>query len=163
MKALRKMIGAVVLLIGVGVLAVGVYFVQQGYAAEAEIRDRMAAEAVATEIEGVEQAVVDAATATNQALLIRSHTLGKFGSYASMERTDPNRDVYLKGLTLRNALNMARMGFELSLMVKAIGAIFAVTGLGLAITGAVVYAMAARVNEQEERAAVRQASLAFAH
>ena len=53
-----------------------------------------------------------------------------------MERDDPNRDVYIKGLTLRNALNLAIVGFGLADLAIGIGGVTVVLGLmiaGLAI------------------------------
>ena len=46
-----------------------------------------------------------------------------------MERDDPNRDVYLKGLTLRNALNLAAVGFGVGDMAIGLGAVTVVLGL----------------------------------
>jgi hypothetical protein len=46
-----------------------------------------------------------------------------------MERDDPNRETYLKGLTLRNSQNMAVKGFRVSELVIGIGALL--IGLGL--------------------------------
>jgi hypothetical protein len=46
-----------------------------------------------------------------------------------MERDDPNRETYLKGLALRNSLNMAVMGFRVSEFVIGIGVVL--IGLGL--------------------------------
>ena len=73
--------------------------------------------------------MTDAATATVQAATLKEHTYGKFGPYAGMERDDPNRETYRKGLTMRNSLNMAVMGLRVAELVIGIGALL--IGLGL--------------------------------
>ncbi|MDA1257601.1 MAG: hypothetical protein O3C10_07135 [Chloroflexi bacterium] len=151
MPALRKLIGIAVFAIGVGVLAVGAFFIQQGYAAESEISDRLADEAVTITIDDVAYPVNSGERATAQALVIKSHTLERYGPWQTLERDSDERAAVLDGLVLRNSLNMARMGFDLSLMVRATGLVFAVIGMGLATTGAVVYALATRVNEEERK------------
>ncbi len=80
--------------------------------------------------------VNDAKTAEAEAEVIKEHTFGRYGPYADMERDDPNRDTYLKGLTLRNALNLAVVGFGVTDLAIGTGAISIVLGLivgGLAI------------------------------
>ena len=47
-----------------------------------------------------------------------------------MEIDDPNRDVYLKGLTLRNALNLGIVGLGVADMAIALGAVTIVLGFG---------------------------------
>lgn len=161
MTALRKLIGIGVLAIGIGVLVVGGYFIQQGFAAESEIKDRLADEAVTITIDDVEYAVDSGELATAQALVIKSHTLDRYGPWQTLERGSDERASVLDGLTLRNSLNMARMGFDLSLMVKATGLVFVIIGFGLATTGAVVYTLAARL-EQKERVETGKVRAAYA-
>ena len=75
-------------------------------------------------------------TAKAQQDTIEAHTFGRFGPYSGMERDDPNRDVYIKGLTLRNALNLAVVGFGVADLAIGIGWVTVVLGLmiaGLAI------------------------------
>ena len=50
-----------------------------------------------------------------------------------MEPDDPNRETYLEGLTLRNALNLAVVGFGVADLAIGTGAISIV--LGLIVTG----------------------------
>ncbi len=80
--------------------------------------------------------VEDVETAKAQQDTIEAHTFGRFGPYSGMERDDPNRDVYIKGLTLRNALNLAVVGFGVADLAIGIGWVTVVLGLmiaGLAI------------------------------
>ena len=77
--------------------------------------------------------VEDVETARAQQDYIEEHTFGRFGPYSGMERDDPNRDVYIKGLTLRNALNLAIVGFGVADL--AIGVGWVAVALGLIIAG----------------------------
>ena len=65
------------------------------------------------------------AEAQAMADVIKVHTLktteGK--TYAQLDREDPNRDFYLKSVTLRSALTQAYMGFRVAELVMGIGAI----------------------------------------
>ncbi|MEE8347066.1 MAG: hypothetical protein V3S20_06945, partial [Dehalococcoidia bacterium] len=73
--------------------------------------------------------VDDVATARAQEGIIKEHTLGTLGPYSGMEREDPNRETYLKGVTLRTALNQAVMGFKVADLVVGVGALVLVIGL----------------------------------
>jgi hypothetical protein len=154
MTALRKLIGIALLALGAGALIVGTFFVQQGFAAESEIKDRMAEEAVT--IDDVAYPVDTAELATAQAAITKPHTLERYGLWQTLERGSDERASVLGGLTLRNSLNKARMGLDLSLMVKAIGGVFMVVGLGFVSTGAMVYTLAAR-QQAKERVEAREA------
>lgn len=135
--------------IGLLIVVLGVFFVVQGWSAKNEVRAAMQDEAVATTIEGVNLPVLDQRTASNQANLIKSHTLGSFGTYTSLEREDPQRDTYIKGLTLRNSLHLARLGLDLSELVMGLGALFVTVGGAIATLGAVLAAHLFRVTEPE--------------
>ena len=154
MTALRKLTGIALLALGAGALIVGTFFVQQGFAAESEIKDRMAEEAVT--IDDVAYPVDTAELATAQAAITKPHTLERYGLWQTLEPGSEERASVLGGLTLRNSLNMARMGHDLSLMVKAIGGVFMVVGLGFVSTGAMVYTLAAR-QQAKERVEAREA------
>lgn len=154
MTALRKLTGIALLALGAGALIVGTFFVQQGFAAESEIKDRMAEEAVT--IDDVAYPVDTAELATAQAAITKPHTLERYGLWQTLERGSEERASVLGGLTLRNSLNKARMGLDLSLMVKAIGGVFMVVGLGFVSTGAMVYTLAAR-QQAKERVEAREA------
>ena len=135
--------------IGLLIVALGVFFVVQGWSAKNEVRAAMQDEAVTTAIDGVDVPVLDQRTATNQANLIKSHTLGTSGPYVNLDRNDPVRDTYLKGLTLRNSLHLARMGLDLSELVMGLGALFVAVGGAIATLGAVLAAHLFRVTEPE--------------
>ncbi len=122
-------LGAVFL--GLFLVGIGTFFITEGFAAKDIIRDALAEEEVVTSSDAAipDAPVLSAATAESQADVIKAHTLGQLGPYTSMDREDPNRDVYLKGLTLRNSLNLAVMGFKVSDLVIGVGAIFLLLGV----------------------------------
>ena len=132
---MNKGSATIVLAIGLVVLVIGVVLVVLGIAARSEVITGMKDEEVTTEIDGKDVPVTSARAAMNQYDLIKSHTLGSFGSYSSLERDDPRRDTYLRGLTLRNSLVIGRMGLQISLLIIGLGALFILTGASLAITG----------------------------
>lgn len=146
---MKRLAGLTVAVAGVLVIALGAFFVAQGWSARQEIRTRMLDEGVTTTIDDVQVPVTDQRTAMNQADLIREHTLGTFGTYSSLDREDPRRATYITGLTLRNSLTLARMGLDVSNLVMGLGAIFLAVGGSFAVTGAVVAASATRAVETE--------------
>ncbi len=155
MSALMKLVGIGVLAIGVGVLVMGGYFIQQGFAAESEIKDRLADEAVTITIDDVEYAVDSGELATAQALVIKSHTLDKYGPWQTLERGSDERATLLDGLTLRNSLYLARMGLDVSELVIGLGAIFLTLGTGLALAGAVIVQVERAMTEKKPVADIR--------
>ncbi len=141
MVALQKLSWVAVVaavLLGIGMIVVGSIFVIMGADAKGDIREALRKEKVITakdaSLPGV--LVEDVATARAQQDAIEAHTFGRFGPYSGMERDDPNRDVYIKGLALRNALNLAIVGFGVADLAMGLGAVTIVLGViiaGLAI------------------------------
>ncbi len=68
-----------------------------------------------------------------QAEVIKRSTREQYGRYTDMARDDPNRDHYLRGLTLQNGLNLAVLGFGVADLAIGTGAV--VILLGVAILG----------------------------
>jgi len=128
---IRRYMWVVPVLIGLVFVGAGVYMISEGVAAKNEVHDTLVAEQISTSDDAtIPGALVDsAATARVQEELIREHTLGEMGPYSGMERDDPQRETYLKGVTLRNALNMAVLGFNVSNLVIGIGVLVVVIGL----------------------------------
>ena len=126
------------ILLGIGMVALGVIFVLMGYGAKSDIREALLKEKVITGADSAipDVLVEDVETAKAQQDTIEAHTFGRFGPYSGMERDDPNRDVYIKGLTLRNALNLAVVGFGVADLAIGIGWVTVV--LGLMIAGLVI-------------------------
>lgn len=94
----------------------GGVFLYKGHATRSEILAALADEQVTATIDGVEVPVNSQATAQNQADVIRSHTLERYGPWQTIPgkledgSANPVRQTFLNGLTLRNSLYMARMG-----------------------------------------------------
>jgi len=132
---MSKGVSSVFLICGLVLLVGGIVLVVAGAVTLGEVVRGMAEEEVTTEIDGEQVSVTTANAAMNQANLIKEHTLGNFGSYASMARDDPNRATYLSGLTLRNALFIGRMGLQIGLLLVGLGALLLVAGIPLAVAG----------------------------
>ena len=126
----------------IGALALGLLFVGLGalfmitaLEAKGAIRTALAEENVTTSKDAVNFGVpagvlvTDATTAEAQAEVIKMHSIDRYGLYTDMERDDPNRATYIKGLTLRNSLNMAVMGFGIADLAMGMGAIIVLMGL----------------------------------
>jgi hypothetical protein len=123
---------------GAVLLVFGGFFVYKALDAKALITAELMDEAVITgddaAIPGV--MVLDAATAQAESDVIKAHTFGKYGPYSEMDREDPNRATYLKGVTLRNALNMAVMGYGIADLAMATGAVIMLIGFAAGAMGA---------------------------
>ena len=138
LRTFSKIAVAVAILLGIGMIALGVIFILMGYGAKSDIREALLQEKVITGADSAIPGVLveDLVTAKAQQDTIEAHTFGRFGPYSGMERDDPNRDVYIKGLTLRNALNLAVVGFGVADLAIGMGWVTVVLGLmiaGLAI------------------------------
>lgn len=77
--------------------------------------------------------VDDADTARAQADAIKTHTLGTWGPYSELPRDDPRRAQFIDGVALRTALSMAVMGFKLTDLVIAAGAILLLAGVATVV------------------------------
>ena len=88
--------------------------------------------------------VEDAETARAQQDAIESHTFGRWGPYSSLDRDDPRGDTYVTGLTLRNSLNLAVLGFGVADLATAMGAVTMVLGLIIAGFAVPVHLLVAR-------------------
>ncbi len=161
MKAtIKRYVWIGVLVFGLGFLAAGAFFVTQGLAAKAQIKAALLEEQITTGKDGVKFGVAegtlvqDATTAQAEADIIKFHTMGKWGPYSKMSRDDPNRAIYLNGVTLRTALGMAVMGFGVANLAIGTGVIIVI--LGVMTTGAGVLGLY-WVSEAEPKAS-RQVS-----
>ena len=138
MLAISKIAVAIALVLGIGMVITGSIFIFMGVDAKGDIKEALRKEKVITSPDSAIPGVLveDVKTAKAQQDAIESHTFGRFGPYAGMESDDPNREVYLKGLTLRNALNLAIVGFGVADLAVGLGAVTIVLGLiiaGLAV------------------------------
>ena len=138
LQTISKIAVVVALLLGAGMVTLGTIFILMGADAKGDIRSALLKEKVITSADSALPGVLveDVATAKAQQDAIEAHTFGRFGPYSGMERDDPNRDVYLKGLTLRNALNLGIVGFGIADLAIGVGGVTVVLGLiiaGLAV------------------------------
>ena len=130
MGAITKFGWVAAVLVGIAFVAVGITFITLGLDAKDEIRTAMIAEDVRTgDDASIPNALVqDAETARVQEATLTEHTRGANGTYTSMDREDPNRESYLKALTMRNSLNLSIMGFGVSDLAIGVGLVSILMG-----------------------------------
>jgi hypothetical protein len=140
LRIVSKIAVVVAILLGIGMIALGSIFVALGYDAKNDIKAALRKEQVITAPDSVIPGVLveDADTAKAQADAIEAHTFGRFGPYSQLPREDPNRETYLNGLILRNALNLAVVGFGVGDLAIGVGFI-------TIVLGAIIAALAAPV------------------
>ncbi|MBM3925994.1 MAG: hypothetical protein FJ320_08420 [SAR202 cluster bacterium] len=147
LRTVSKIAVVIAIAMGLGMMAMGVAFIVLGAEAKSDIRAALRQEEVITSadasIPGVP--VEDVQTARAQAEAIEAHTFGRFGPYSSMQRDDPNRQVYLNGLTLRNSLNLTIVGFGVGDLAIGMGAVTVVLGLIIAALAVPVHVLVMRV------------------
>ncbi len=158
MVGLRKNLWIGAMVFGLGLLALGSFFMVRGFDAKAEIRSAMEEEHVLLSADAVnfglaEEAsvpVTDAETARAEAEVIRTHSMAIKGtvlksgqdttlSYADMKKDlfvsdtayTNARTTYLNGLNLRNSLNMAVMGFGLADLAIGSGVVLLLVGIAV--------------------------------
>ena len=141
MTALRTHLWIGAAAVGLAFVALGILFVVMGLDAKATIRAALADENVTTSSDAVEFGVPagilvrDAKTAEAQADVIKMHSIENYGLYTEMERDDPNRATYIKGLTLRNSLNLSVLGFGVADLAIGTGAVILLMGVATLAVG----------------------------
>ena len=131
---------------GVLLLALGALFVLRGLAARAEITAALLEENATTPTvrtpdsdaaaaAPAPEPIRDARTARMRSDEIKQHTLTKAGPYQKIPSDHPDRQWFLNGLTIRNALNMAIMGYGVANMAVGVGVGFVVLGVGVLALG----------------------------
>jgi len=136
MKTLKRHLWVGALALGLLFIVLGTLFMVIGLDAKDMIQTALADENVTTSADAVEYGVpagvvvTDAKTAEAQAEVIKKHSFDRYGRYADMDRDDLNREAYLNGLTLRNSLNMAVMGFGVADLAIGMGAVIVLMGVG---------------------------------
>ena len=132
--------------LGLGMIVLGSIFIGMGLDAKGEVREALKKAQVVTSIDAAIPGVLveDAKTARAQQDAIEDHTFGKWGPYSSLDRDDPRRETYITGLTLRNSLNLAVVGFGVADMAVAMGAVTIVLGLIIAGFAVPVHLLVAR-------------------
>ncbi|MBI2856403.1 MAG: hypothetical protein HYX93_06120 [Chloroflexi bacterium] len=153
LQTISKFAVAIAMLVGLGMIALGGLFMALGFDAKSDIRAALAKERIVTSsdapIPGVE--VVDARTAKAQQDAIEAHTFGRWGPYSELDREDPRRETYITGLTLRNSLNLAVVGFGMADMAVGIGGVTIVLGTIIAGLALPVHLLVLRLGRLESR------------
>ena len=144
MAALTKVGWVASVLVGRAFIVLGVVFIVLSNGAKDEIRTAMIAEDVTTgDDASIPNALVqDVETARAEEAVLTEHTRGCNGPYTSMDREDPNRESYLKGLTLRNSLNLSIMGFGVADLALGVGVVAILMGAStMLLTSTALYAV----------------------
>jgi hypothetical protein len=133
LTTIRRWMWIVPVLLGLVFIGAGVYMVSEGVSAKNVVKDTLVAEQITTAEDAAIPGVLvsNAATAQAQADVIQAHTLENTEgqTYAQMDREDPRRDLYVKAVTLRTALNTAVMGFKVADLVIGVGLIVGIIGV----------------------------------
>jgi len=140
MKITVRKLGLVVIIFGIIALAMGIVFVQQGFANEAWLTRTMASEQI-TMPDGSGTIVDNAALAEAAGDIVREHRHGIAPTYGDLlgeghfNPADPAQLTYAQAMNIENYLYLAVTAFGVFLVVKAAGAFMIVMGLALGVTG----------------------------
>jgi hypothetical protein len=132
-------LGIIVILFAVVSLAMGIVFVQQGFAKETFLLSAMEQEQIT--IDGVEGVVDSAAEAQLAGDTVREHRHGIAPTYGDLlgderfDATNPTQLSYAQALNLENYLYLAVASFGIFTVVKVTGVFMIVIGLALGTTG----------------------------
>lgn len=143
MNKKMRYLGLGILIIGVVALAMGIVFIQQGYAKEAFLKEAMTQEQIT--LEGVEGVIDTAEEAQLAGDTVRDHRHGiapTYGDLLAGERfdpTNPTQITYMQALNLENYLYLAVASFGVFTMAKGAGVFMIVMSVGLGATGFVFW------------------------
>lgn len=132
-------LGIIVIVLAVVALAMGIVFIQQGFAKEAYLVEAMRQEQI--ELQGVEGVIDTAEEAQLAGDTLREHRHGISPTYGDLlggERFDPTNTTqltYAQALNLENYLYLAVASFGMFTVAKATGAFMVVMALALGATG----------------------------
>jgi len=157
MKTLKRHLWLGALALGIIFVALGAMFMVTGLNAKTMISDELIAQDIYLGKDAVVfggtpgDRVENGSTAEIEAKIIALHTDGKYGIYSSLERDDPHRADIIKGLALRNSLNMAVMGYGVANLAIGTDALIALMGTGtVAFLAPVLYLTMAKEEEDEK-------------
>jgi hypothetical protein len=140
MNGKLRYLGLVVIILGIIGLAVGIVFVQQGFAQESWLEQTMNQEQI-TMPDGSGTVINNEATARAAGDLVRQHrhsiapTYGDLLGGQNFDPTNPTQLTYAQALNLENYLYLAVTAFGVFTVVKVTGAFMIVMGLALGATG----------------------------
>ena len=135
-------LGIVVVLFAVISLAMGVAFIQQGFAKEAFLVEAMNSEQIT--LEGVEGVIDTAQEAQAAGDMVREHRHGISPTYGELlgeehfNPADPKQLTYAQALNLENYLYLAVASFGVFTVVKVTGIFMIVMSLALGTIGYVM-------------------------
>ncbi len=138
-----RTLGLFAIFFGVVAIAMGIVFVQQGYAKEAFLREAMTQEQIT--LEGVEGIIDTAGEAQIAGDTVREHRHGIAPTYGDLlgggyfNPDDPTQLTYAQALNLENYLYLAVASFGVFTLAKATGAFMIVMGLALGATGYAIW------------------------
>ena len=133
-----RSLGIIVIIFAVIALAMGIAFVQQGFAKEAFLVEAMQEEQIT--FDGVEGVVDSASKAQIAGDTVREHRHGIAPTYGELlggERFNPampEQLTYAQALNLENYLYLAVASFGIFTVVKVTGAFMIIMGLALGST-----------------------------
>ncbi|MFC2043731.1 hypothetical protein ACFLT8_00775 [Chloroflexota bacterium] len=134
-----KKLGIIVIAFAVISLAMGIVFVQQGFAKEAYLTEAMKQEKI--ELDGVEGIIDTAEEAQIAGDTVREHRHGISPTYGDLlgeghfNPADPDQLTYAQALNLENYLYLAVASFGVFTIAKAVGAFMVIMGLALGTVG----------------------------
>jgi len=140
MNGKLRYLGLVVIILGIIGLAIGIAFVQQGFAQESWLEQTMDQEQI-TMPDGSGTIINNEATARAAGDLVRQHrhniapTYGDLLGGQNFDPTNPTQLTYAQALNLENYLYLAVTAFGVFTVVKVTGAFMIVMGLALGATG----------------------------
>jgi hypothetical protein len=141
-KNMVRNLGLVVIFFGVIALAMGIVFVQQGFAKEAYLEKTMAQEQITLEgVKGINGFVDTAKEAQIAGDTVREHrhtiapTYGDLLGGKNFDPTNPEQLTYAQAMNIENYLYLAVAAFGVFTVIKATGAFMIVMGLALGATG----------------------------
>ena len=129
-----KVIGMLVIVVGLIALVAGAVFVQQGFSKESYLVNAMTQEQI--KFEGVEGVVDSAEDAQLAGDTVREHRHGIAPTYGDLlgggrfDATNPQQLTYAQALNLENYLYLAVASFGVFTVVKAVGALMIILGIG---------------------------------
>jgi len=135
-----RKLGLVVIFFGIMALAVGIVFVQQGFAQESWLVQAMENEQIAMP-DGSGIIVDNSQLAQAAGDLVREHrrsispTYGELLGGEHFDPTNPTQITYMQAMNIENYLYLAVTAFGVFTVVKVTGAFMILMGLGLGATG----------------------------
>lgn len=152
MRLTSRYLALVVIICAVISLAIGIVFIQQGFAKEAFLVEAMQQEKIT--MDGVEGIIDTAEEAQTAGDTVREHRHGiapTYGDLLGEGRFDPTNSQqlsYAQALNLENYLYLAVASFGIFTVIKAIGAFMIIIGLALGTTSIVLFRLAREISQR---------------